>query len=71
MLQEEELRDAYVLVFANKQDLPHAMSVAEVTAKLGMDKLPPWRKWYVQGSCATTGDGLYDGLDWIRAMMED
>jgi signal recognition particle receptor subunit beta len=30
MLNEDELRDAAVLVFANKQDLPNAMSVAEV-----------------------------------------
>ena len=26
MLQEDELRDAVVLVFANKQDLPHALT---------------------------------------------
>ncbi len=30
MLNEEELRDAALLVFANKQDLPNAMSAAEV-----------------------------------------
>merc|ERR1712129_5640 len=34
MLAEDELRDAVVLVFANKQDLPNAMSVNEVTEKL-------------------------------------
>lgn len=28
MLSEDELRDASLLVFANKQDLPNAMSVA-------------------------------------------
>jgi signal recognition particle receptor subunit beta len=33
MLSEDELREAVVLVFANKQDLPNAMSVAEVTAR--------------------------------------
>lgn len=32
MLGEDELRDAVLLVFANKQDLPNAMSVAEVSA---------------------------------------
>ena len=35
MLNEDELREAIVLVFANKQDLPNAMSAAEVTEKLG------------------------------------
>jgi signal recognition particle receptor subunit beta len=30
MLNEDELRESILLVFANKQDLPNAMSVAEV-----------------------------------------
>jgi len=64
MLNEDELRDAAVLVFANKQDLPNAMSVAEVTDKLGLHSLRS-RKWYIQGTCATSGDGLYEGLDWL------
>merc|ERR1712144_100979 len=36
MLLEEEMRDAVVLVFANKQDLPNSMTAAEVTEKLGL-----------------------------------
>jgi ADP-ribosylation factor protein 4 len=39
MLQEDELRDAAVLVFANKQDLPNAMTAAEITEKLGLNQL--------------------------------
>merc|ERR1719258_717484 len=39
MLNEEEMRDAVVLVFANKQDLPNAMTAAEVTDKLGLHNL--------------------------------
>ena len=34
MLQEEELKEADLLVFANKQDLPRAMSAPELTEKL-------------------------------------
>merc|ERR1712045_118475 len=64
MLAEDELRDAVVLVFANKQDLPNAMSVNEVTEKLGLNQLRN-RQWYIQSTCATTGDGLYEGLDWL------
>ena len=62
MLREDELRDATLLVFANKQDLPNAMSVSEITDKLGLHSLGS-RKWYIQATCATTGDGLYEGLD--------
>ena len=63
MLGEEELREAALLVFANKQDLG-VMSVAEVTEKLGLHTLRG-RDWYIQGTCAMTGDGLYDGLEWM------
>merc|ERR1712183_173864 len=64
MLREDELRDAAVLVLANKQDLPQAMSVAEVTDKLGPHSMRN-RKWYIQATCAASGDGLYEGLDWL------
>merc|ERR1712107_766475 len=36
MLNEDEMRDTVLLVFANKQDLPNAMAAAEVTEKLGL-----------------------------------
>ncbi|KAF4716884.1 Arf GTPase arf1, partial [Perkinsus olseni] len=68
MLNEEELRDACVLVFANKQDLPNAMTAAEVTEKLGLHSLRH-RNWYIQSACATTGDGLYEGLDWLSKTL--
>nr|XP_031529960.1 ADP-ribosylation factor 5 [Vicugna pacos] len=64
MLQEDELRDAVLLVFANKQDMPNAMPVSELTDKLGLQHLRS-RTWYVQATCATQGTGLYDGLDWL------
>ena len=34
-LKEDELRDALLLVYANKMDLPHALSVTELADKLG------------------------------------
>merc|ERR1712188_219030 len=64
MLSEEELKDAIILVYANKQDLPHAMPAAEVADKLALHKLRS-RTWYIQATCATTGDGMYEGLDWL------
>ena len=44
MLNEDELRDALLLVFANKQDLPNAMNAAEITDKLGLHSLRQ-RSW--------------------------
>lgn len=64
MLAEEELRNATVLVFANKQDLPNAMAVSDLTQELGLPNMTN-RKWFVQACCATNGNGLYEGLDWL------
>ncbi|CAD5224495.1 unnamed protein product [Bursaphelenchus xylophilus] len=69
MLNEDELRDAVLLIFANKQDLPNAMSAAEITDKLGLHNLRN-RNWYIQATCATTGDGLYEGLDWLSNQLK-
>ena len=64
MLNEDELREAVLLVFANNQDLPTAMSFKEVTPRLGLHSMRQ-RRWYIQATCATTGDGMYEGLDWL------
>merc|ERR1712154_359120 len=68
MLDDQDLRDAALLVFANKQDLPNALSIDEVTKRLGLGKLRQ-RDWYVQGPCASSGDGLYAGLDWLSQTL--
>jgi len=68
ILSEEALRDAAVLVFANKQDLPNAMSVAELADAMDLRTIRQ-KDWHVQGSVATTGDGLYEGLDWLSKTM--
>lgn len=70
VLREDELRDSVLLVLANKQDLPNAMSVAEVTDKLGLHSLRS-RQWYIQATCATSGDGLYEGLDWLSTALKN
>ena len=49
MLAEDELREAVLLIFANKQDLPNAMNAAEITDKLGLHSLRN-RNWYIQVS---------------------
>mmetsp|Transcript_59154 Transcript_59154/g.129757 ORF Transcript_59154/g.129757 Transcript_59154/m.129757 type:complete len:184 (+) Transcript_59154:144-695(+) len=69
MINEDELRDAIILVFANKQDLPNAMTAATVTDKLGLHSLRS-RSWFIQATCATTGDGLYEGLDWLGQTLK-
>merc|ERR1712204_35806 len=69
MLADEELNGAALLVFANKRDLPNAMSVDEITQRLQLNKLRN-REWYIQSSCARSGDGLYEGLDWLSHTLK-
>ncbi|KAI4887313.1 hypothetical protein NFI96_014689 [Prochilodus magdalenae] len=68
MLQEDELRDTVMLVLANKQDLPEAMPVQEVTEKLGLHTLKG-RNWHIQPTCAVNGSGLYEGMDWLANQL--
>jgi len=69
MLQEPELRDAALLVLANKQDQSGAMNTKEVAEGLGLKTRAKHRSWYVQGTCALSGDGLYEGLDWLAGVV--
>ncbi|XP_067869273.1 ADP-ribosylation factor 3-like [Heterodontus francisci] len=68
MLNEQELKEAVLLVYANKQDLPNAMNVAEITDKLNLHQIHH-RIWYIQATCATSGDGLYEGLHWLASQL--
>uniref|UniRef100_A0A7S2XAV3 ADP-ribosylation factor n=1 Tax=Lotharella oceanica TaxID=641309 RepID=A0A7S2XAV3_9EUKA len=66
----DELKDAAVLVFANKQDLPHALPSKSIAKRLGLDKMGGDRQWHVQGACATTGYGLVEGMDWLANTLD-
>eukprot|EP00442_Polarella_glacialis_P038707 CAMPEP_0115095268 /NCGR_PEP_ID=MMETSP0227-20121206/28888_1 /TAXON_ID=89957 /ORGANISM="Polarella glacialis, Strain CCMP 1383" /LENGTH=181 /DNA_ID=CAMNT_0002488501 /DNA_START=63 /DNA_END=608 /DNA_ORIENTATION=+ len=68
MLSEQEMQDAVLLVFANKQDLPSALKAQDVAEKLGLRALRN-RLWFIQSTVATTGDGIYEGLDWLSRTL--
>lgn len=64
MLGEEELQNAILLVFANKQDLPGALKDATVSERLGLDALRN-RQWAIFKASALSGNGLYEGIGWL------
>ena len=64
ILDADEMRGVAVLVYANKQDLPGAMGGSEVADKLGLHRVRD-REWYVQATCGVSGDGLFEGLNWL------
>ncbi|KAJ0583607.1 putative small GTPase superfamily, ARF/SAR type, P-loop containing nucleoside triphosphate hydrolase [Helianthus annuus] len=63
ILEEEELKGAVVLIFANKQDLPGALDDAAVTESLELHKIKN-RQWSIFKTSAIKGEGLFEGLDW-------
>jgi len=67
-LQDEMLKNAPVLVYANKADMPKAMLAKEIVPALGLDTMRN-REWHVQESVAVKGDGLYEGLDWLAKTL--
>eukprot|EP01122_Echinamoeba_exundans_P012946 TRINITY_DN5563_c0_g1_i1.p1 TRINITY_DN5563_c0_g1~~TRINITY_DN5563_c0_g1_i1.p1 ORF type:complete len:211 (-),score=22.01 TRINITY_DN5563_c0_g1_i1:144-776(-) len=63
-IRDDQLVGVPLLVFANKQDLPNSLKVSEIKEKLGLDDIRD-RPWYIQASSFPTGDGIYEGLDWL------
>ncbi|VDO22708.1 unnamed protein product [Heligmosomoides polygyrus] len=68
LLEEPELRDAKVLILANKQDLENAMSTAKITGELQLNDVRS-REWHVQPTNARVGEGLVEGLEWLHSAI--
>eukprot|EP00127_Corallochytrium_limacisporum_P006077 Clim_evm26s218 gene=Clim_evmTU26s218 len=64
MLQEDELKDALLLVLANKQDMEGAMTPAEVSEALGLSLLKN-RTWQIFKTSAIKGQGLNEAMEWL------
>eukprot|EP00741_Cyanophora_paradoxa_P011388 tig00020556_g10999.t1 len=64
LLEEDGLKKAPLLVFANKQDLLNALPADEISSKLMLDEIRD-RAWQIQACSAKTGEGLQEGLEWV------
>ncbi|XP_036410222.1 ADP-ribosylation factor-like protein 14 [Megalops cyprinoides] len=62
ILRNEALKGLPVVIFANKQDVAGAMSVADITEKFNFRKTCSDRDWFVQPCSAIAGSGLEDGF---------
>lgn len=69
LLSHEELDGAAVLILANKQDMPGAMSASEVGEMLGVRQFRH-RQWYMQECSAIHNIGLYEGLEWLGRSLK-
>ncbi|KAG0380874.1 hypothetical protein BGX24_003735 [Mortierella sp. AD032] len=68
MMESESLKNASLLVFANKQDVKGALSASKISEALALSSLQD-RQWSIQACSALTGDGLFEGLDWIASQI--
>jgi ADP-ribosylation factor-like protein 1 len=64
MLNEDELKDAALLVFANKQDQPGARGAGEISEALKLGELRD-RNWSIVACSAVDGSGVDEGMDWL------
>lgn len=69
LLRNEEFLHTPVLVYANKQDLPNALSVTSISKGLCLDRLRR-QPWYIQPCSALQSQGLYEGLEWMAKAMQ-
>ncbi|WAR23265.1 TRI23-like protein [Mya arenaria] len=69
LVQEKELKDASLLIFANKQDLQPCVSIEELTEKFGLFKLCCNRSWHIQACDTNMGTGLQEGLEWLSRQI--
>lgn len=70
MMGEDALKDAVLLVYANKQDLPNAKSPSEVGEALDLQRFRDQGKEInIMGTVATSGNNVFAGLDWISKVL--
>lgn len=69
LMKDDRLRNAALLVLANKQDMPNAANPAEITDKFRLMDLRS-HEWYVQACSAINGEGLVDGLSWLAPKVK-
>jgi signal recognition particle receptor subunit beta len=70
MLALPEMETASVLVLANKQDMAGAADVYAICEALGLEEISG-RAWHIQACSAATGDGLFEGLDWLCKQLKN
>eukprot|EP00877_Chromochloris_zofingiensis_P005023 jgi/Chrzof1/14521/Cz09g05260.t1 len=64
LLKEERLFGATLLILANKQDIPSALTLQQILEALDLGNITK-RHWRIVACSAQTGSGLLEGFDYI------
>ena len=68
LLKNEALKNAVILIYANKQDLPGAKNVGEIIRIYELDTIKN-HIWHIQPCSAQTGEGLITGMKWLSDQL--
>lgn len=63
ILRDREMRNVCLLLFCNKQDIPHSMQPIELQQIFRLDQLS--RPYAIMPCSAAHGTGLAEGLKWL------
>jgi|UniRef100_A0A914Q9A2 ADP-ribosylation factor-like protein 1 len=69
MLEEEELKNAVLVVLANKQDIPGCLSPTDVYRALGLDALRN-REFQIFKASALKGEGLDEAMEFLAEKLK-
>lgn len=70
ILDADEMAGVPLVVLANKQDLPQAVSPADLAGQLRLDKV--WnRKWHIQGTSALSGEGVFQAMQELSRIVKE
>ena len=65
ILSKYNLEDKPILIYANKQDLPHSLGIDELIEKLDLNNIPQSNSWLIQPCSVITKFGILEGIEWI------
>ena len=68
LLKNDTLKNAIILIYANKQDLPEAKSVSDIIQIYELDNIKD-HIWHIQPCSAQTGEGLITGIKWLSDQL--
>ena len=68
VLRNSTLKNATILIFANKQDLPGAKTINQIIQDYELDKIKN-HSWQIQPCSALRGEGLIEGLKWLSEQL--
>jgi signal recognition particle receptor subunit beta len=70
LINEPEIKSKPLLILANKQDLPNAMTINELRDKLALSELDENLKWHLQATSAIRNQGLKEGFEWLASLLK-